>query len=1190
MDSKTFNVKAVDKAGFTGSSDTEVVTDPIGACAASSVVASAVEDGIEVAWTNISATPVKEYKVTVGSTYATSTELGRVTVSPFILRWPFSTKLPSGPNQIWIVGVDTVGNESATSYVNFSINVPSTPVISTEWKSDVLRLSWASCKSTFEIDYYEVTHYITAEGAETAKTDKIKGLFIQYPLDWMDSKTFNVKAVDKAGFTGSSDTEVVTDPIGAYAASSVVASAVEDGIQVTWTNISATPVKEYKVTVGSAYATSTEIGRVAVSPFVLKWPCSTKVVSGSNCFWVVGVDIVGNESITAYDDFTISLPTTPSVTAERSKDIVRFTWANCKTTFDIDHYRIEATLDAVTTTDKVIGLYAEYKLDWVGTKTFRFYAVDKAGFESSSYDSESVTVSAVGAPTALTTSGGVYEVAVSVTFPTNEYFAGCEIWAGTANDRTLAKKIAEVSSAENPATVVKKLKAELADSWYFWAKSKDIYGNYSTWYPSGSTSGVLGAPSTTPSDYVDALSGAIDYDDFVASLQAGLGTDVGGTWTYYTGEGYSLYINESGNITGWRNFTDIDAPTVSTFDIWANKFRIINYDDETQLPVVPFVVGTVNGSSMVGINGDLIVDGTILGRHIKATETITLNSGGTLSIGNAGSIEIGVGGSITILGGMTGYAQISDKPNSLSDINSTEGTKLTGIADGATVGADWSTNLDNRPNELTDGRIIAGFDSNGNVIRNISGPLLPTTSPTDEGLYINQEHLGYWSGTDWNSYIDRYGNFQFLGDELNYITWNSLDGVLDIRGTLVADDIVSGTLTCANVTISLAGGIEVTGGQGILVDDGADITLDNTDNLDPAKLIFREFNGHASFEIYSYAYIATFEHSVLLINGTGPNTHRDFAIHNFEYIELGDDSGMSQLTIGGSTQDHAYLKGLYYVDIESFDGGAAATSGVRAKDDTIIAWGTSTGAIFTAAVRKTIYSGGIVDETRFSVKADGTIGVYNDIIPNEYGLYDLGSVTYAFNVLYAQALHNPHGTFTIACDIEPTDAYDLGSTTNKFEQGYINKVYAERVEQSNADAFQVKLFADQQNFAVGSNVTVQFDSKTNDHTFAFNRSTHTYTAQGDGWRQFNLKLWIYGFDSAATQLIAYIVTSNETFEFAIHPATIMDADGNFQISGSILAYMDNGDTAFVRIYQNGGTQQGSISSAYSYFSAYYVNN
>lgn len=63
--------------------------------------------------------------------------------------------------------------------------------------------------------------------------------------------------------------------------------------------------------------------------------------------------------------------------------------------------------------------------------------------------------------------------------------------------------------------------------------------------------------------------------------------------------------------------------------------------------------------------------------------------------------KLTINGAISILPGSTGYGQLSDKPSALSDINGTEGTKLSGIQAGATVGADWSSNLTNAPANLT---------------------------------------------------------------------------------------------------------------------------------------------------------------------------------------------------------------------------------------------------------------------------------------------------------------------------------------------------------------------------------------------------------------------------------------------------------------------------------------------------------
>lgn len=63
-------------------------------------------------------------------------------------------------------------------------------------------------------------------------------------------------------------------------------------------------------------------------------------------------------------------------------------------------------------------------------------------------------------------------------------------------------------------------------------------------------------------------------------------------------------------------------------------------------PVQPFVVKTVNGRAQVGINGDLVADGTIQGRHIAAGQTLqspTIVAGalrmGTFSMNADGSFE-----------------------------------------------------------------------------------------------------------------------------------------------------------------------------------------------------------------------------------------------------------------------------------------------------------------------------------------------------------------------------------------------------------------------------------------------------------------------------------------------------------------------------------------------------------------------
>ena len=147
---------------------------------------------------------------------------------------------------------------------------------------------------------------------------------------------------------------------------------------------------------------------------------------------------------------------------------------------------------------------------------------------------------------------------------------------------------------------------------------------------------------------------------------------------------------------------------------------------------IPFVVGVVGGSPAVVIDTVIIGDATIGNAKIgdlaadkittaDLTATLTINGGaiyggiiGTSSgsgfrslISEVDSYPLWVGtgtkndanavfyvkndgsakyaGPVTFTSGSSGYANISDRPTELADINGTEGTKLTGIATGADV-------------------------------------------------------------------------------------------------------------------------------------------------------------------------------------------------------------------------------------------------------------------------------------------------------------------------------------------------------------------------------------------------------------------------------------------------------------------------------------------------------------------------
>ncbi len=105
---------------------------------------------------------------------------------------------------------------------------------------------------------------------------------------------------------------------------------------------------------------------------------------------------------------------------------------------------------------------------------------------------------------------------------------------------------------------------------------------------------------------------------------------------------WSLDLNENGRVIGAITLSASDS--LSTFSILANKFIVVHpTQDGTTMQA--FVIGLVNGVSTVGINGDLIVDGTIAARHILA-DSITADKldVSTLSAiaANVGTVTAGV--------------------------------------------------------------------------------------------------------------------------------------------------------------------------------------------------------------------------------------------------------------------------------------------------------------------------------------------------------------------------------------------------------------------------------------------------------------------------------------------------------------------------------------------------------------------
>ena len=128
----------------------------------------------------------------------------------------------------------------------------------------------------------------------------------------------------------------------------------------------------------------------------------------------------------------------------------------------------------------------------------------------------------------------------------------------------------------------------------------------------GEITAVAGRTTTLEATVGDGMSGLVHQ---VSAVEA--------TLDEVTAE-HALVVNAAGNIAGYRVIASSDAP--SEFTILADKFQVI-LPDGSGSPKQPFTVGTVNEiGSVVGIDGTLVVDGSILAKKISTDDLSAISA------------------------------------------------------------------------------------------------------------------------------------------------------------------------------------------------------------------------------------------------------------------------------------------------------------------------------------------------------------------------------------------------------------------------------------------------------------------------------------------------------------------------------------------------------------------------------------
>jgi len=192
---------------------------------------------------------------------------------------------------------------------------------------------------------------------------------------------------------------------------------------------------------------------------------------------------------------------------------------------------------------------------------------------------------------------------------------------------------------------------------------------YSDW-----TSVVSATTSSVPGPILSILNSQISSSQLVPELAAEIdsladtnlavveqGTEIDGLNAQYT-----VKIQADGYVSGYGlATTPVNGIPTSSFVVLANNFAFAIPGSVVRYP---FVAGLVNGASTVGVNGALVVDGTITASAINTNGLVIRSATGVPIFGAGTNLDV------SYVQGLGGFATL----NQITDVNS-----LTYIANGA---------------------------------------------------------------------------------------------------------------------------------------------------------------------------------------------------------------------------------------------------------------------------------------------------------------------------------------------------------------------------------------------------------------------------------------------------------------------------------------------------------------------------
>lgn len=253
-------------------------------------------------------------------------------------------------------------------------------------------------------------------------------------------------------------------------------------------------------------------------------------------------------------------------------------------------------------------------------------------------------------------------------------YSHVEIWCAADSNSLDDAKRAGISSKPMNEWTHNGISTEA--NYYYWLRVIGWDGAISPWCPAQGGFVVPASEDSNITEILNLLIGQITEDQLYSALSAEINDN---TTTVGQLKGmYFVKTSVDGYVSGYGLY---NTGATSEFIVLADKFMVVTPGKN---PTVPFVVGSVNGISVVGINGNLVVDGTIKGRSIEA-ETITGDKIGAEEISGreisaASSIILSDGGKLTVGNNNVVLDSITESIRVASDNGASIGqTNYTGV-------------------------------------------------------------------------------------------------------------------------------------------------------------------------------------------------------------------------------------------------------------------------------------------------------------------------------------------------------------------------------------------------------------------------------------------------------------------------------------------------------------------------------